>query len=275
MRTAAGRRRLERLRVGLDTDSSGEDETVTVLVGERGLSGLPVADLFTRAGLRTDAADELVERLESAGTIRRIGGAVVDTVALADVAERLVAMVTAFHTVQPLSEGVPREEVRERLFRHADGAVFEAVLGDLVTAARLVARDRLALTTHCVTLSQEETRISEAVLILFTDAGLSPPTVAVVPEQIGCAPDAFDRVLLWMVRAGTLQRVGALVFEASALDGLKEDVRRLDTAETPARIDVGMFKERYGVSRKFAIPLLEYLDRERVTRRVGQHRIVL
>mgnify|MGYP006092050633 CR=1 FL=1 len=275
MRTAAGRRRLERLRVGLGTDSSGEDETVTVLVGERGLSGLPVAELLTRAGLRTDAADELIGRLGSAGTIRRIGGAVVDTAALADVAERVVAMVTAFHTVQPLSEGVPREEVRERLFRHAEGAVFEAVLGDLVTAGRLVARDRLALTTHHVTLSQEETRISEAVLRVFTDAGLSPPMVAVVPEQIGCAPDTFDRVLLWMVRAGTVQRVGALVFETSALEGLKEDVRRLNTAETPARLDVGMFKDRYGVSRKFAIPLLEYLDRERVTRRVGQHRIVL
>lgn len=275
MRTAAGRRRLERLRVGLDAGPSGEDEAVTVLVGERGVSGLPVSELLTRAGLPTRAADALIERLESAGTIRRIGGVVVEAASLEAVAERLLTMVTAFHSAQPLSEGVPREEVRERLFRQADGAVFEAVLEDLVTAGRLVARGRLALTTHHVTLSPEETRISEAALALFTDAALSPPMVAVVPEQIGCAPDAFDRVLRFMVRAGTVHRVGTLVFEASALDGLKEDVRRLGTPDAPARIDVGMFKERYGVSRKFAIPLLEYLDRERVTRRVGQHRIVL
>jgi len=70
-------------------------------------------------------------------------------------------------------------------------------------------------------------------------------------------------------------RVGALVFDALALDNLKQDIRQLETAEKPARIDVGTFKERYGVSRKFAIPLLEYLDRERVTRRMGQYRIVL
>ena len=43
----------------------------------------------------------------------------------------------------------------------------------------------------------------------------------------------------------------------------------------PARIDVATFKERFGVTRKFAIPLLEYLDRERVTRRVGDARVVL
>jgi selenocysteine-specific elongation factor len=275
MRTAAGRRRLERLRVGLGTDPSGEDETVTVLVGERGLSGLPVAELLTRAGLPADGADDLIERLESVGTIRRIAGVLVATTALAEVAERLVTMVTAFHTAEPLSEGVPREEVRERLFRLADGAVFESVLGGLVAAGRLVARDRLALTTYHVTLSPEEARISEAVRALFTDAGLSPPMIAVVPEQIGCAPDAFERVLQLMVRAGTVQRVGALVVETAALDGLKEDIRGLGASETPVRIDVGMFKERYGVSRKFAIPLLEYLDRERVTRRVGQHRIVL
>ena len=275
MRTPAGRRRLERLHVGLEPGASREDEAVTVLVSERGLSGLRVAELLTRAGLGMDAAERVIDRLESTGTIRRIADAVVDATALASVGERLVTIVTAFHTAQPLSEGVPREEARERLFRHADATVFEAVLSDLVEAGRLVARDRLALTSHAVSLSPEETRISEAMFTLFVDAGLSPPMVAVVQEQIGCDPGTFDLVLGWMIRKGSLVRLGALVFDADALHGLKEDVRQLDAPETPIRIDVGTFKDRYGVSRKFAIPLLEYLDRERVTRRVGQHRVLL
>ncbi len=275
MRTAAGRRRLERLRVGLGAEEAGEDEAVTLLVGERGIAGIPVTELLTRAGLRTDTADGLIDQLESAGTIRRIAGLVVDTAALSAVANRLVAMVTAYHAEQPLSEGAPREEVRERLFRQADAAVFDVVVNDLVQAECVVAGGRLALASHQVTLSSEETRISEAVQALLSDAGLSPPAVALIPDQIGCDPVPLDRVLGWMVREATVARVGALVFDALALDNLKQDIRQTETAEKPARIDVGTFKERYGVSRKFAIPLLEYLDRERVTRRMGQYRIVL
>ncbi|MDA1094458.1 MAG: selenocysteine-specific translation elongation factor [Acidobacteria bacterium] len=275
MRTPTGRWRLERLQVGLGPDVADEDDAVTVLVSERGLAGLARVELLARAGLSGEAADRVIDRLASTGTIRRIAGTVVDATALATVAERLIVMVTAFHTAQPLSEGVPREEVRERLFRHADPAVFEAVLADLVEAGRVVARDRLALASHQVTLSPEETRISEAMWALFADAGLSPPVVSAVPDQIGCEPGGFDVVLQWLIRHGTLVRVGPLVFDAAALDRLKDDVRGLTGPESPVRIDVGTFKDRYEVSRKFAIPLLEYLDRERVTRRVGQHRIVL
>jgi selenocysteine-specific elongation factor len=79
-----------------------------------------------------------------------------------------------------------------------------------------------------------------------------------------------------LLRQKTLVRVDALLFHDETLKRLKADVAALKESAGPgARIDVAMFKERYGVSRKFAIPLLEYLDRERITRRVGESRIVL
>ena len=68
-------------------------------------------------------------------------------------------------------------------------------------------------------------------------------------------------------------KLDTLLFHADALTRLKEDVRGLKGRD--ARVDVSAFKERYGITRKFAIPLLEYLDRERVTRRVGDSRVVL
>jgi selenocysteine-specific elongation factor len=70
-------------------------------------------------------------------------------------------------------------------------------------------------------------------------------------------------------------RVESLLFHASALDELKANVRALKAEGEHARVDVATFKARYGITRKYAIPLLEYLDRERVTRRVGETRIVL
>jgi len=83
-----------------------------------------------------------------------------------------------------------------------------------------------------------------------------------------------DRVVKLLVRQRTLARLDALLFHQEALDALKRDLTGLKAASPDGRtaIDVGMFKERYGLSRKYAIPLLEYLDRERLTRRVGDVR---
>ena len=81
-----------------------------------------------------------------------------------------------------------------------------------------------------------------------------------------------DRIAGLLLRQKTLVKLDTLLFHADALARLKADVRAL---KKDARVDVAAFKERYGITRKFAIPLLEYLDRERVTRRVGDSRVVL
>jgi selenocysteine-specific elongation factor len=78
-----------------------------------------------------------------------------------------------------------------------------------------------------------------------------------------------------MVRQKTLVKVDTLVFHGDALERLKHDVRGMKAEAGAPTVDVARFKERYGISRKYAIPLLEWLDRERVTRRVGDARVVL
>jgi selenocysteine-specific elongation factor len=80
-----------------------------------------------------------------------------------------------------------------------------------------------------------------------------------------------------LLRQKVLTRVDTLIFHVDALAALKEQVQALkaQAPEGRATVDVATFKERYGVTRKFAIPLLEWLDRERVTRRVGETRVVL
>jgi selenocysteine-specific elongation factor len=81
-------------------------------------------------------------------------------------------------------------------------------------------------------------------------------------------------MLKLLAREKTLVRVGDLLFHEENLARLKTEVRAMKTSGT-SKLDVAFFKDRYGVSRKFAIPLLEYLDRERVTRRVGDARMIL
>jgi selenocysteine-specific elongation factor len=80
-----------------------------------------------------------------------------------------------------------------------------------------------------------------------------------------------------LLRKKVLARVDTLVFHADTLQALRAEIAALKATAPGGRatVDVAMFKERYGITRKFAIPLLEWLDRERVTRRVGETRVVL
>ena len=121
--------------------------------------------------------------------------------------------------------------------------------------------------------SQARTRLEE----IFREAKLTPPDATGVASLLADAsPEVVERMLRLLQRDGRIVKVDALLFHADALAGLKRDVIALKAeAAGPVRIDVGAFKERFGVSRKYAIPLLGYLDRERVTRRVGGDRVVL
>jgi selenocysteine-specific elongation factor len=169
---------------------------------------------------------------------------------------------------------MPREEIRERVFAPAPSAVFDWVLRALADRKRIVARDRVALAGHAVALTDEEARVREAMVDMLRDAALAPPDPATMAAKIGIPLDVVNRMATLLVRRSVLVRAGDLLFHESALARLKSEIASLrqQGAET---IDVASFKDRYSLTRKHAIPLLEYLDRERITRRVGDLRRIL
>jgi len=171
---------------------------------------------------------------------------------------------------------VPREELRTRLFRRGHPAIFERALAELAGSSRIVLRDRVALATHRIELTPEEARAREVIERAYREAALRPPDTSTLSASAGVPAPVADRVLKLLQRQRVLVRVDSLLFHDAALKQLKDDVASLKAAAgAGARIDVATFKERFGVTRKFAIPLLEYLDRERVTRRAGDSRVVL
>jgi selenocysteine-specific elongation factor len=269
IRSPAGLARFERL-----SRADSADEAVAAFVDERQGAGLPVAALVARAGLMPRAAQETEARLSRAQRITRVGDLLVAPSVLQALAEKLLGALNAHHASQPLSEGIPREEARARIFGRSAPAVFEHVLASLVAAQKIVARDRLALAGHQLSLSPEEASAQAALEHVFLEAGLAPPDLATAAGTAGVAPAVADRVSKLLLRQKTLVKVDTLLFHTGALSALKEQVRALKGA-TSAHIDVAGFKERYGITRKYAIPLLEYLDRERITRRMGDRRVVL
>jgi selenocysteine-specific elongation factor len=275
IRNAAALARFRQLDAPGDARAAGEN-AVHVFIEERGAAGLADAALVSRAGLTPSDAGAIEQSLIAAGRAIRVGSFLLSPVVLQALSSHLLAAVTAHHAAQPLSDGMPREEARVRLFGSAAPPVFEHVVSMLSSGGRISGRDRLAIVGHNLAMSPEETRVGEIIERLFRDAGLAPPDIASVPGSAGLAADVVDRMVKLLVRQKTLIRVEALLFHAEALARLKSEVRDLKlSGGGNARVDVASFKARYGITRKYAIPLLEYLDRERITRRVGDARVVL
>jgi len=268
IRTAAGRTRFVQL-------AGAAEDAATAFVEERRGAGLALDALARRAGMTPGAASGLAEALSKAGKVLIVGHELFGAALVTALEDTLLAAVAEHHRARPLSEGLPREEAREKIFGHASPALFEDVLRRLAGSGKLAGRDRLAQPGRGVSLSPEEARAQEGLDGVFREAGLAPPDLAAAASAAGIAMPVADRVSKLLVRQKTLVKVDALLFHAAALDRLKQEMRALKGPGAQPKVDVAGFKERYGISRKYAIPLLEWLDREHVTRRVGDARVIL
>jgi selenocysteine-specific elongation factor len=267
IRTAAGAARLQRL-------SGSNEAAAMVFVEERRGAGLSKGALAARAGLSTTTAASVARALAAAGSVVIVGDVLFDAPLVAALEQRLMEAVSDYHRANPLAEGLPREEARARIFAHASPALFDHLVQRLIDGRRLSGRDRLALPGRGVSMTPEEVRAQEALVRLYRDAGLAPPDLGAAAQAAGVPVPVADRVSKLLVRQKTLVKLETLLFHTDALEQLKREVLGLK-AQAGARVDVGSFKERYGISRKYAIPLLEWLDRERVTKRVGDARVIL
>ncbi|MCA1584697.1 MAG: SelB C-terminal domain-containing protein [Acidobacteria bacterium] len=273
IRTPKALRRLDLLSQPSDRDRGA----LAQLIADAGPAGLRIRTLVSRGGVHEGDLAATVKMLTEGGRALFAGERLVDASRVEALSLELVRLVEAFHRAQPLADGIPREEARERVFARADAAVFELVLARLAAGGRLIVRDRIALVGHRLALTTDEAHARDAVEHAYRRGGLKPPDPAALSAEAKLSPELVERMTTLLVRQKRLIRLDTLLFHMDALAGLKHDTQALKAAAAgrPATVDVAAFKDRYGVTRKFAIPLLEWLDRERVTKRVGDRRVVL
>jgi selenocysteine-specific elongation factor len=269
-RTEAGRQRFSAIDASVDID-----RVAFQFVGEAGSKGLSRRELGARTALWGETASQLLARLEQQGRARDLGTVIVACAVIEELARDTISDLEQHHRAEPLSEGLPREELRTRRFSRAPDVLFEHVLSRLVREGRVSGRDRLALASHRVELSPAEQHARTMIEDAIRSAGLKPASPSELSFSLHLGSSLVDRMVKLLVRQKLLVRVDDLLFHAEALAQLKGNLQRLKTGAQPPRVDVAAFKEMFGISRKYAIPLLEYLDRERVTKRVGDGRIVL
>lgn len=269
----------ERLAALAGADAAGRVSIFVAAAGERGLTR---ADLAARTGWRDEVLDAALEEAERRETILDAEGVLIAREVLAGLAAAAVREVEAHHRREPLQRGLARETLRERVFTRVGGEVFRAALAAAARDGSLAAeRDVVRAGGHSLELSPADASLRDSLSRLYRDAALEAPTVeeAFARASPRSKPDREHarKILQLLIDDGTLARVTPdLFFHRDALSLLVEALRGYASAHEPERlIDMAAFKELAGVSRKYAIPLLEYFDRERVTRRAGDRRLIL
>jgi selenocysteine-specific elongation factor len=238
-------------------------DRVSVLVGESQF-GMGVPDLVARTGMLA------AEIAEPSGLVRLPEGWLISADTLEKLVAKFRAILKEFHRKNPLQPGAAKEELRSRELAGAPPFLLDALLArakDIVSEGDIV---RLA--SHRVALKQDEEEAVAKIEALFRDGGLAVPSTSEVLAKSGIESTRARSLLQILLKNRKLIRVGdELIYHSSAIDALRKTL----ADRKGARFSVPEFKDWTGVSRKYAIPLLEFLDRERLTRREGDVRIVL
>ena len=263
----------------LHTLEAGYPDEVLAALAERAPRGLDLAEIVGRTGWLESKARQAAETLAAAGKIRVVSEdplMILATGVFSALLEKIAAKVQSFHEANPLAAGIPREELRMRSAASARLEAFRAALEELAAGGAIeLAGDVVRRCGAVVTLRPEEVRAREQIEAAFAGAGLRAPSWKGVLANLPVEPRRAERLLQQLLHEGTLVRVSPeLIFHRQALAELLVRLQA-HKERNGDRISVGAFKQLAGVSRKYAIPLLEYLDRERATRRMGDERVIL
>jgi selenocysteine-specific elongation factor len=256
MRRAAAVQRLRAL------DGADLRHRLALYAAESG-AGLALSEAVARTGV---LPAQLMAAAQSAGLValRAKEPLLVPTARIDEAAAKLALQLAAFHHRNPLAPGLPRTSAE------LPATLLDAVLAassDIVAAGEL-----LRLESFRVHLQSDENEALRKIESLFRAGGLAAPGEAEALANCGLDEQRARPILQLLLKQGTLVRISPeLIYHAAALERLKQ----LLEAHRGQSFSVPEFKDWTGISRKYAIPLLEFLDRIRLTRRVGDRRVVL
>lgn len=179
---------------------------------------------------------------------------------------RIEKALAAYHATYPLRSGMPREELRSRL--HLEGQLVNAIVERAVEQGEIVAESgTLRLPSHRVAFSPEQQERIDAMLAAFRNTPYAPPSTSDVEAQVG------PEVLYALVEQGYLTQASEdVLFRSEIYQEMVDQV--VAHIQRQGSITVAQARDMFQTSRKYALALLERLDEERVTKRVGDERVL-
>jgi selenocysteine-specific elongation factor len=265
---------VEQLRALAGPDPEARVGTVLAMAGP---AGLDLAALVGRTALAPRAAQATLDRLGARGEVLlfdRDRRAYVAGQVARDLARRMAESVQRFHQANPLAAGIGREELRGRLPAVTDPRLFQRLLAQAAERGDLaVEGEHVREKGYVAGGGAAGGALREQVAAALAGGGITPPRLADLPALVGAEAADVAAVLKLLVAEGRAVRVSAeLYFDTAALGGLREKL--VAFLRERKAITTQEFKDLVGATRKHVIPLAEHFDREKVTLRVGERRVL-
>ncbi|HYL11431.1 MAG TPA: selenocysteine-specific translation elongation factor [Terriglobales bacterium] len=254
--------------------SAGDPQSILrTRIARRSAEGLSLSEAVAETGWPRQVIETCLTEPVRQGHVLRVGQILVHAPAIEALKLLINTTVEDFHKKNPLVAGISKRELNETV--KVPGEVFSATLDSLVKEKKMeVVGELVRLPGRGVVMKDEEAESKKTIEEAFATAGLKVPALYQVISGLKVDKVRAQKIVTLLLRDKVLIKISdELVFHRSALDELRRQLA-VQKAKSP-KINVSDFKDLTGVSRKYAIPLLEYLDRERVTRRVGDERIIL
>jgi selenocysteine-specific elongation factor len=262
----------------LRTLESGAREEALAALAEAAPRPLALKDVIARTGWMEPEIRAAAQKLVEQRRLRMLSDQPM-TLAPEQTVEKCAAAIRGavdqFHRANSLLPGIPKQDLRGRA-GHFQPEIFEAALGDLAKQGTVAISGDLVLRAgREIALSPEEARAKELIEREFQRAGLSVPSVPAVLAKLPVEAARAQKILQILLRDKVLVKTADdLVFHSEAVARLRDLLAKY-RKERGERLTIIAFKDLAGISRKYAIPLLEYLDRQGVTRREGDERVIL
>ena len=252
-------------------------DALAIFCGEAGFRGLAASQMQARLGLEPSRQQVLIEELRASGKIAVFAKDPVEITApqvIQELEQLVLKELADFHKKNPLKIGMLREELRARMPYATNAKLFSFVMEKLLnTRSIIISKEHLSLAGSSPTLQDAQKDLQKKILACYEKAGLMPLTLKELLEQLHVTEKEAVNLLGLLVREGLLTKVSEeLYFDARAINKLTGDV--VAYLNKNNEITTQGFKDLTGLSRKFMIPLFEYLDKAKVTVRVGDKRVL-
>ncbi len=264
---------LELLRSLMGEDRAAKFAGFVRASGERGVR---LADLAAATGWTNEVLAKVTAEVLATHSVIDAAGVYLARESFDSLSRAIVDELARYHKREPLSRGMLRETLREKIFAHSLPELFAGVIAKLEASGEVVSeKDIVRLSRHSVGLSEHDQELKERLEKLYLAAGVEAPSIDDAMTRAGVtAPQRAQarKILQLLIDERKIIRIqGEMFMHANVLAALKTKLLDYASQHEPERlIDVATFKDLAGVSRKYAIPLLEHFDVEHLTRRAGE-----
>ena len=242
-------------------------EKISTKVLQSGLQGISLKTIEGWVKAETTAIEDSVKKLSAEGLLLTIEDVLIHRTMVDSFSERAVQILKNFHAKNPLKPGMPKEEFRATL--NIEHKIFSGLLSSLRDI--IVEKDTVRLRSFSTSLSQKEEALRMKILELIERGGFQPPMKEEISQSLKLEQKHLSDILKLMVKEGNLVRISeSFYIAASSYGKMIENLRSFYSKKS--EMTVAEFKDILNTTRKYAIPLLEYLDSNKITVRVGDVR---